>query len=105
MLATDCVLVGLKQQSIGVNHQATADQFAIISGGVLIKLMSKKMPKEDNGITFEDCDPSTLFREFAAECMELAETTSLEKRALYLKMASVWHQMAQRWEKKSQPSP
>ena len=106
MLATDCVLVGLNQQSIGVNHQATADQFAIISVGVLIKPMSKKMPKEDNGITFEDCDPSTLFREFAAECMELAKTkSSPEKRALYLKMASVWHQMAQRWEKKSQPSP
>ena len=68
--------------------------------------MSKKMPKEDNGISFEDCDPSTLFREFAAECIELAQTkSSPEKRALYLKMASVWHQMAQRWEKKSQPSP
>ena len=72
----------------------------------LIKPMSEKMPKEDNGITFQDCDPSTLFREFAAECMELAQTkSSPEKRALYLKMASVWHQMAQRWEKKSQPSP
>ena len=106
MLATDCVLVGLNQQSIGVNHQATAAQFAIISVGVLIKPMSKKMSKEDNEITFEDCDPSTLFREFAAECMELAQTkSSPEKRALYLKMASVWHQMAQRWEKKSQPSP
>ena len=44
------------------------------------------MPKEDNEITFEDCDPSTLFREFAAECMELAQTkSSPEKRALYLK--------------------
>ena len=106
MLATDCVLVGLNQQSIGVNYQATADKFAIISVGVLIKPMSKKMSKEDNEITFEDCDPSTLFREFAAECMELAQTkSSPEKRALYLKMASVWHQMAQRWEKKSQPSP
>ena len=106
MLATDCVLVGVNEQSIGVNHQATADQFAIISGGVLIKPMSKKMPKEDNGIAFEDCDPSTLFREFAGECMELAKTkSSPEKRALYLKMASVWHQMAQRWEKKSQPPP
>ena len=41
-------------------------------------------------------------REFAAECMALAQTIlSPEKRALYLKMASVWHQMAQRWEKKS----
>ena len=88
MLATDCVLVGLNQQSIGVNHQATADQFAIISAGVPIKPMSKKMPKEDNGITFEDCDPSTLFREFAAECMELAKTkSSPKKRAPYLKMA------------------
>jgi hypothetical protein len=60
------------------------------------------MPKEDNGIAFEDRDPSTLFREFAAECIELAKTIPTpEKRALYLKMASVWHEMAQRWEKKS----
>ena len=68
--------------------------------------MSEKMPKEDNGIAYEDCEPSPLFRDFAAECIELAQTASSpEKRALYLKMASVWHQMAQRWEKKSQPSP
>ena len=64
--------------------------------------MSKKMPKEDNGIAFEDCDTATLFREFAAECIELARTASSpEKHALYVKMASVWFQMAQRWEKKS----
>jgi hypothetical protein len=32
---------------------------------------------------------------------ELAQTaTSPEKHALYVKMASVWFQMAQRWEKK-----
>jgi hypothetical protein len=38
--------------------------------------------------------------------MELAQTTPTpEKRALYLKMASVWHQMAQRWEKKSWSRP
>ena len=67
---------------------------------------AEKMPKENNGITFADRDPSTLFREFAVECMALAQTAfSPEKRALYMKMASVWHQMAQRWEKKSQPSP
>jgi hypothetical protein len=42
-----------------------------------------------------------LFREFAAECAELAQgNSSPEKRTLYLKMASVWHQMALRWEKK-----
>jgi hypothetical protein len=59
------------------------------------------MPKEDHNHTFEGHNPATLFREFAAECMELAQTTPApEKRALYLKMASVWHQMAQRWEKK-----
>ena len=64
--------------------------------------VSKKMPKEDNGNTFEGRDASTLFREFAAESMESARTASSpEKRALYMKMASVWHQMAQRWEKKS----
>jgi hypothetical protein len=60
------------------------------------------MSKEDNGITFEGRDPSILFREFAAECIELARTTPTpEKPTLYLKMASVWHEMAQRWEKKS----
>ena len=47
-------------------------------------------------------NPSTLAREFAAECMELAENTlSPEKRAIYLKMASVWHQMAIRSEIKT----
>jgi len=98
------VLVGANEQSIGVNDQATAVQVAIISAGVLILAMSK-MPIEDNGTIFEGRNPSTLFREFAAECMELAQTaTSHERRALYMKMASVWHQMAQRWEKKSQPS-
>jgi acid phosphatase class B len=60
------------------------------------------MPGKNHEITFEGCDPSTLFRQFAAECIELAQTASSpEKHALYLKMASVWHQMAQRWEKVS----
>jgi hypothetical protein len=60
------------------------------------------MPKENEEPCFEGLNPPTLFREFAAECTELAQTIpSPEKRALYLKMASVWHQMAQRWERKS----
>jgi len=60
------------------------------------------MQKENNGPTFKGLNAPTLFREFAAECMQLAQTTAKsEKRALYLKMASVWHQMAQRWENKS----
>ena len=43
------------------------------------------MSKENNEPTFEGCEPSTLFREFAAECMELAQTTpSPEKRIMYL---------------------
>jgi hypothetical protein len=43
---------------------------------------------------------STQFREFAVECMELARTSSsLDQRMVYLKMASAWHQTAQRWEK------
>jgi hypothetical protein len=62
---------------------------------------TKRMPKENNKTTFEGRDLPTLFREFAAECIELAQTNSSpEKRALYMKMACVWHQMAQRWEKK-----
>jgi hypothetical protein len=60
------------------------------------------MPGKKDEITFEGREPSTLFREFAAECIALAQTSaSPEKRALYLKMASVWREMAQRWEKKS----
>ena len=58
------------------------------------------MPSKKDEITFEGCEPSMLFREFAAECMELAQSFP-EKRAMYLKMASVWFQMAVRWEKKS----
>jgi hypothetical protein len=59
------------------------------------------MQKEKNGQpTFEGFEPSTLFREFAAECMELARDGSPEKRRIYLKMASVWFEMALRWEKK-----
>ena len=55
------------------------------------------MPGKNDKITFENCEPSMLFREFAAECMELAQTVSSpEKQALYVKMASVWFQMAQR---------
>jgi hypothetical protein len=60
------------------------------------------MQNEKNGEpTFEDLVPSTLFREFAAECMELARNGSPEKRTIYLKMASLWHDMALRWEKNS----
>jgi hypothetical protein len=41
------------------------------------------VPKDNNNHTYEDREPSTLFREFAAECMELAQTTPTpEKRAL-----------------------
>jgi hypothetical protein len=68
---------------------------------MLLKV-DERMSEENNGPTFEGLYPSALFREFAAECIELARTTQTsEKRALYLKMAGVWHQMAQRWEKKS----
>ena len=60
--------------------------------------MSKE--NENNDPTFEGLNPPTLFREFAAECMELAHTIPTpEKRVMYLKMASLWHQMAQRWER------
>jgi hypothetical protein len=59
------------------------------------------MPRKKDEITFEGCEPSMVFREFSAECMELAQTASSpEKQALYMKMASMWFQMAQRWERK-----
>ena len=60
--------------------------------------MSKE--NENNDPTFEGLNPPTLFPEFATECMELAQTIPTpEKRSLYMKMASLWHQMAQRWER------
>jgi len=60
--------------------------------------MSKE--NENNDPTVEGLNPPTLFREFAAECMELAQTSPTpEKRSLYMKMASLWHQIAQRWER------
>jgi len=59
------------------------------------------MSKENNDPMFEGSNPPMLFREFAAECMELAQATPTpQKRALYVRMASVWYQMALRWEKK-----
>jgi hypothetical protein len=59
------------------------------------------MPTENNDPMFEGLNAPTLFREFAAECTELAQTAPTpEKHALYLRMACVWHQVAQRWEKK-----
>ena len=91
---------GLNEQSIGLNYQATAAPFGILRRE-FYDADAEGMPKENNGPTFEGCEPSMLFREFAAECMELAQTTpSPEKHSLYLKMACVWFQMALRWEKK-----
>ena len=81
------------------------DQFGLTSAGFFLTPEAERVPEENNNHTYEDCEPSTLFGEFAAECMELAQTAPTpEKRTLYLKMASVWHQMAQRWEKKASPS-
>jgi hypothetical protein len=74
-----------------------------ISGASFHDAGAEAVTKETNEYTFESQDPTKLFREFAAECIELAQTNSSpEKRALYLKMASIWHQMAQRWEKRDE---
>jgi hypothetical protein len=44
-------------------------------------------------------DPAARFRQFTAECLELAEkTSSLEKRRVYLDLARVCFQLALRWE-------
>ena len=48
------------------------------------------MPGKNDEITFEGCEPSMFFREFAAECVELAQTASSpDKHALYLKMIRI----------------
>ena len=80
---------GLNEHSIGLNYHATTASFRYC-GVSLHDAKADEMPKENSGITFEDCEPSKVFREFAIECMELAQTASSpEKRAVYLKMASV----------------
>jgi hypothetical protein len=59
------------------------------------------MPEKRIALRLRSLKPPALFREFAAECTQLAKTAPTpDKRALYLKMASVWHSMAVRWEKK-----
>jgi hypothetical protein len=43
---------------------------------------------------------SKLFREYAAEFVELARNaTSADQRFLYLKMANIWRETAIRWER------
>jgi hypothetical protein len=61
------------------------------------------MPKKSDRPTAGALDNSAeQFREHAAECLELAQTTdSPEKRRVYLKIAVAWHQMALRREKVS----
>ncbi|HXX50809.1 MAG TPA: hypothetical protein VEI98_05920 [Xanthobacteraceae bacterium] len=68
------------------------------------------MPKISRGPITEGLDAaSTQFREFAAECLKLAQNSpSLARRMTYLKMATAWHQTALYWEKdfhKSQSTP
>jgi hypothetical protein len=47
-------------------------------------------------------DPAAQFREFTAECLELAEKThSSKKRQAYLDLARVYFQLALSWEKGS----
>ena len=47
-------------------------------------------------------NPAVRFREFTAECLELAlKTHSLEKRQVYLDLARVCFQLALHWEKGS----
>jgi hypothetical protein len=68
------------------SRQACSHKF----GGIFCNADAEGMPGKNDKITFEGCEPSMLFREFAAECMELAQmASSPEKHAMYLKMASV----------------
>jgi hypothetical protein len=92
---------GPNEHFIGLTYQVTAGSLRLIWRS-FCNADAEGMSRKNDKITFEGCEPSMLFREFAAECMELAQTASSpEKHALYVKMASVWFQMAQRWEKKS----
>jgi hypothetical protein len=97
------VVTGLKEQLIGLNYQVTADQFGIFRRGGFLVTPSVAVHNENSEPIAAGSldDPAKQFREFAAECMELAQATrSPEKRSVYLEMARVWHQMALRWENK-----
>jgi hypothetical protein len=57
-----------------------------------------KTTKSHLRVTNRQC----AFASLPPNAWNLAQTASSpEKHALYVKMASVWFQMAQRWEKKS----
>jgi hypothetical protein len=62
--------------------------------------MAKKTREPIAGRGFDN--PAARFREFTAECLELALETHLpEKRQMYLDLARVCFQLAFRWEKAS----
>jgi hypothetical protein len=73
---------GPNKQSIGLTYQVTVGPLRLIQGS-FCNADAEGMPGKNDKTTFKGREPSTLFREFAAECMELAQTaTSPEKGAV-----------------------
>ena len=60
--------------------------------------MPMELPKDNSGLLFEDREPATLFREFAAECVELAHLNAIRLlKALVAAGASRRAPMASDW--------
>jgi hypothetical protein len=74
---------------VGRTNQPSGAEWPPFSIHPWLNADAERMPKDNNNHTYEDCEPSTLFREFAAECMELAQTAPTPKKSsLYMKMVS-----------------
>jgi hypothetical protein len=110
---SDCALVTAReapyQNDHGLKHPDSRNFNSggqIVLSGVKIESRSEVMPKECSKPITEGLDTaSTQFREFAAECVDLARNSSSpERRMVYLEMASIWHQTALRWQKDFQKS-
>jgi hypothetical protein len=75
----------------------------LLSIGNALKLRlapEKRCPKVTFSRRRRHQTPHQLFREYAAEFMELArKATSVDERFLYLKMANIWQETAIRWER------
>jgi hypothetical protein len=66
------------------------------------KAVTPQCVERDNILSPEEAPDasSKLFREYAAEFVELARNaTSADQRFLYLKMANIWQETAIRWER------
>jgi hypothetical protein len=84
---------------IGLNSKPPTGQL----GGIFHNAEADEWRKTTTATPTRIANRQLYFVSSRPNAVKLAQTTPTpEKRTLYLKMASVRHQMAQRWEKKGE---